>query len=593
MLQHHVVNRMYYYSGVKGDLDTSKSIFDDFKKHHILKVKKPRRLSNFYKAGGLIHFHMAKYDESLLFYEEALKHAVKTTDIEAIGEIYMGLGMVFYSQGKLSKSSENLQKSIPFFKESKSNNSIINVKNVMISLYSENGFYEEAERERKEAIELAKKEEHYLFLSQIYFNYSLELRNRDRLSERVPFIKLALENIEKSKYKAYYKPVYLSAMVIAYSEINDIENAKTYIELLEKEPRKKSPGNSISFYKEAYMRFSFAKKEYNLALKRGIDFFKYKSETKQFDGLQQASQFLAKVYETLGNDEKAYQYYKNYTTIKDSITGLKKARGLSYYQTLYETEKRDTQIIEQQNEIKLLDAVSKIKTQWLLFGGLGLLFVFGLFVAFRSKSFAQKKLVMQQKFAHQLIVAQENERKSIAKELHDGIGQDLLLIKHSVKIDVEKAPKLIDKTIENIRALSRNLHPVELEKVGITKAIINMVNEVNDVTGIFFSEDVQNIDKSLKKEEEIYLYRIIQECINNIIKHSEASASKISVVNNEDVIVLTVQDNGKGFRLEKAKTKFKTLGLQSLIERVDYLKGKIEFDTGLLKGTKIKITLYK
>lgn len=590
---YHVVNRMNYFASVKGDLNTSKEIFENFKSNHILKVTKPRRISNFYKAGGLLYYNMNEYKKSLKYYETALKAATKTTDSQAIGEIYMGKGMVYYSQGKLMESSQNLQKSISYFKTTGSTNAIINVKNVMVNLYSENGFYAEAKKERDEALVLANQEKHYLFLSQIYFNYSVELRNRDKLKERVTYIDSALKNVEQSRYKKYYKPIYLAGMVTAYSELNDVSNAQKYMKLLENEPRKNAPGETTAYYKAAKMRLAFAEKDYTLALKYGKEYYQYRKEKKQFDGLEQANQFLAKVYTTLGNDKKANRHLIKYQKIKDSITGIKKAQGLTYYQTLYETEKRDSKIVNQQNKISLLDAKNKIKNQWLLFGSLGLLLLFGFFAVLRSKKFAKKKQLLQQQFTQDLLQEQEKERKRVSKELHDGIGQNLLLIKNSLTLNPEKTPNLVDKTLDDIRAISRNLHPIQLEKFGLTKALENIINEINELTIIFFSEEIDNIDDFFSKEKEIYLYRIIQECINNIIKHSKATAAKITIKKEGKKVIITIQDNGIGFNFEKNKLKLKSFGLKSIQERVDFLKGKIKFNAQENQGTVITIISYK
>ncbi|WP_456378179.1 tetratricopeptide repeat-containing sensor histidine kinase [Lutibacter sp.] len=590
---YHTVNRMYYFTGAKGDLITSEKIFLEFEENYISKVKKNRRLANFYKAGGLQYYNMNKYDKAIHYYDKALLSAVKTTDSQAIGEIYMGKGMVFYSQGKLIESSQNLQKSIPYFKASGGVNAIINVKNIMVSLYSENGFYKEAEKERKEAIKLAKKEEHHLFLSQIFFNYSVELRTRGKLKERIKYLEMALNEVEQSRYKVYYKPIYLAGMVIGQAEVNNISSAKKYWDLLEKEERKNAPGETTSFYKEAKMRLAFAEKNYKEALIYGQDYYNYKTEIKQFDGLENADQFLAKVYSAIGDDKKANEYLRSYQKRNDSITGLKKAKILSYYQTLYETEKRDAKIIEQQSEITLLDAKNRIKNQRILFGAIGLILIFIIIFSIRSYRFAKKKQLLEQQFARDLLQEQEKERKRFSKELHDGVGQNLLLIKNSLTLNPDKTPKLVDKTIEDIRSISRNLHPIQLEKFGLTKAIENIVEDLNDLTTIFFSDEIENIDNFFPKEKEIYLYRIIQECFNNIMKHSGATAAKINIKKDENKVTITIQDNGSGFNFEKNNEKQKSFGLKSLQERVAFLKGNISFDSEKNKGTTITIISYK
>jgi len=260
---------------------------------------------------------------------------------------------------------------------------------------------------------------------------------------------------------------------------------------------------------------------------------------------------------------------------------------------LYETEKRDATIKEQQSSIKLLNARNKLKTQWMIFGSLGLLSLFVLILSLRSRNFAKKEQLAQKMFSQRLLQEQEKERKRVSKELHDGVGQNLLLIKNSLKINPEKTPQLIDKTIDEIRSISRNLHPVQLEKFGLTKAIKNIVEDINELTDIFVSEEIENIDDFFPKGKEIYVYRVIQECFNNIIKHSGATAAKITVKKENDNATIVIQDNGKGFSFEDNKKKTKSFGLKSLQERMDFIKGKIVFDAKKDKGTTITINAYK
>ncbi|MDC7995100.1 sensor histidine kinase [Altibacter sp. HG106] len=590
---YHVVNRMYNFTGRNSNPDSSKQIFESFKEQHISKVKKHRRIANFYKAGGLLYYNRNEYNTSLTYYDEALKAAKKTTDSQAIGEIYMGKGMVYYALGAILPSSQNLQKSIPYFRSTGSTSAIINVKNVMTSLYSSNGFYEQAEKERNEAIALAEEVSHHLFLSQLYFNQSAELRNRGKVEESLPYLEKALAAIEQSPYKNYYKPIYLAGMVSAQARAGNLTMTEKYWNLLKQEDLRTASGENQAYYLEAQMQRAFALGNFERASGLGESLRELRAETNNLEGLRDAEQFLSKTYRASGRYQEALEHNIRFHTLNDSLTNITKANALSYYQTLYETEKRDYKISAQNNRINLLDAKNQLKNQWLLFGGLGLLFVFSTIVALRSRHFAKRKQKMQQEFAQNVLLVQESERKHIAKELHDGLGQRLLLIKNTSLINPGKVPEMVDASIEEIRALSRNLHPVGLEKFGLTKAIVNMVDEVNEATEIFISEEVDNIDGKFPEEQEIYLYRIIQECLNNIIKHSHATASKVSVDDSEDKVIITVEDNGKGFQMDKGIKKAKSFGLQSLTERVDYLKGKIEFESFPEKGTKVIITLYK
>ncbi len=233
------------------------------------------------------------------------------------------------------------------------------------------------------------------------------------------------------------------------------------------------------------------------------------------------------------------------------------------------------------------------KTSWFL--SLVVFFIlFGIaYLFYRQRSKSLRVQRVQEKFTRDIIEAQEEERKRISKGLHDGIGQSLLLIKNSLRTkNVEDSEKMVSSTIEEVRSISRNLHPFQLEKFGLTKALESMVEELNEsVEKTVFTEEIDNIDGVFSKEQEINLYRIIQECFNNILKHANATAARIIIKKTNRFINITILDNGKGFDLEKNKDLVNSLGLKSIRERIKYLKGSVSFNSKLNKGTTIKIQI--
>ncbi len=233
------------------------------------------------------------------------------------------------------------------------------------------------------------------------------------------------------------------------------------------------------------------------------------------------------------------------------------------------------------------------KTSWFIFLILSII-AFAIFSLFyRQKRKALRIQKEQEKFTQEIIEAQEEERKRISKGLHDGIGQRLLLIKnalHSGKMDGTE--KMVSTTIEEVRSISRKLHPFQLEKFGLTKSLESMIEELDQsFDEIIFTEEIDTIDHLFSKEQELNIYRIIQECFNNILKHSNASAARLVVEKNGGEIKITILDNGKGFDLNKNKALFKSLGLKSIRERVKYLNGTVEFDSKINQGTRITIII--
>jgi signal transduction histidine kinase len=183
-----------------------------------------------------------------------------------------------------------------------------------------------------------------------------------------------------------------------------------------------------------------------------------------------------------------------------------------------------------------------------------------------------------------LIESQESERKRIAAELHDGLGQNLLIIKNkllvalqslnkkeSTTLQVEEASDVVSSTIEEVRSISHNLRPHQLDQLGITKTLRSIVRQVNEATAIEFSAEIQDIDGILSPEQEISLFRIVQESFNNIIKHSGATKVTVTVERNKNAIHLAIADNGKGisssqgFGISGMQERAKMFGWELLI----------------------------
>jgi ligand-binding sensor domain-containing protein/two-component sensor histidine kinase len=214
------------------------------------------------------------------------------------------------------------------------------------------------------------------------------------------------------------------------------------------------------------------------------------------------------------------------------------------------------------------------------------------YLIFKSKLNKLKaEALIQQKISGMIINSQENERKRISKDLHDSVGQNLLAIKNNIKTNnTENTLELVDTTINEIREISRNLHPYQIDKIGITKTILNTFMQL-ETHNIFVSEDVENFDKKISPENEVNLYRIVQEICNNIIKHSGANAANISTTIVSDLLILQIKDNGKGFNLEQNKENvLKSFGLSSIQERIKIMHAALDITSEPNKGTYIKIT---
>jgi signal transduction histidine kinase len=222
-----------------------------------------------------------------------------------------------------------------------------------------------------------------------------------------------------------------------------------------------------------------------------------------------------------------------------------------------------------------------------------------------SQSF-QRKHGMHQAFTRQLIASQETERKRIAAELHDGLGQHLVVIKNLALIylshgavesnsrpEIEEISAQASEALSEVKKISYNLRPYQLDRLGLTKAIEAIVRQASMATNITFTSEVDAIDNVFAKDSEINFYRIVQECVNNLVKHSQATAASVTVRRAADELQFTIRDNGRGFapHAVNSKSELGGFGMIGVSERAQLLGGRLVFHSELGQGTMVSVKI--
>ena len=221
-----------------------------------------------------------------------------------------------------------------------------------------------------------------------------------------------------------------------------------------------------------------------------------------------------------------------------------------------------------------------------------------LFVYFQTRKTQQQKIINLENEKENialksLIAGEEKERSRIAKELHDGIGSLLAASKmHASKLllkNPETDPtllNLLDSASKETRRISHNLLPESLMNKGLDVALQDFISSINESQLLNANYQSINLSGSLPQPLQLSIYRIVQELINNIIKHSEATEALVQLNQNKSKLIITVEDNGKGFSFDKSKSG---IGLQNIKSRLSLLKGKMEVDSNESMGTSVYI----
>ena len=218
---------------------------------------------------------------------------------------------------------------------------------------------------------------------------------------------------------------------------------------------------------------------------------------------------------------------------------------------------------------------------------------------------AQARKIAEAKtaFSRQLITSQEAERKRIAAELHDGLGQSLLVIKNRTSIgkrvahDGAKVAAQLDEissatgqALEEVRGIAYNLRPYHLERLGLRESLNAMIEKIREATGLEINARVALFDEVFSKDDEVLFYRVIQECLNNVIKHAQATAVEISIVQTESQVTARIRDNGRGF-VAVPENQSGGFGLIGLAERVRMLGGTHSIESEAGKGTTMTVII--
>lgn len=206
------------------------------------------------------------------------------------------------------------------------------------------------------------------------------------------------------------------------------------------------------------------------------------------------------------------------------------------------------------------------------------------FFLISSRRRAQLKIQFQEERLSSIIEGQEQERTRIAKDLHDGIVQDLTVLKMEM-MSHDQMPEIcskLDAITKEVREISYQMMPVTLRELGLIKALEELFVRSLSKNNIHVEFQFFNYDERLSEKIEVSVYRICQELINNVIKHANASSVSIVLRKSEKQLTFIFEDNGKGFDLKQAKSG---IGMASLNSRIDFLNGKIEFETTENAGT--------
>jgi two-component system, NarL family, sensor kinase len=329
-------------------------------------------------------------------------------------------------------------------------------------------------------------------------------------------------------------------------------------------------------------------------------------------------QELVNVEDKTNNIPGAYIYLKQAGALKDSLKASESKQTVAEIENKYQAAEKEKDILRLQNDkqIQALSLEQRSRLNDILIASLAVLLMV-VFLGYRNlrhrRQFARQQDELQQQRIRELekdrqlvavdsmLKGQEEERSRLAKDLHDGLGGLLSGVKFSLSnmkdnfiitpdnmAVFERSLDMLDTSIKELRRVAHNMMPEMLTKFGLNEALKEYCNSINATKLLAVKYQSLGMDPRVEKSTEIIVYRIVQELLNNIIKHAAAGEALVQLIRENNRLNIVVEDNGKGFDTALLENS-KGAGWINIVSRVDYLKGHLDIHSEPRKGTLVTI----
>lgn len=567
---------------------------------------------------GFTYVDMGLYELADSFLAIAEQKFSEINDTRNLAKISNGRGSRHYMTGNYWLSANHFAKAAAAFDELKdTTNSLISYGNLLAVLGQINN-HSRAEVLGKKVLEIAEQRKDSQQISYTMQGLVNNLVYQNKLDEAATYINKLFIIGSTNRDQNVAAEIY-STLGTYYYKRGDFARAADYfnisIQKAESLDNKYQVANHYNSAGQAYYRMrEFAKARESL--------LKGMALAKEYDNKRAQSNIalsLSTLYDSTGEERKAYEHLLMHTQLVDSMLSSETRNYTSQLEAQYETNKKENEIlrlqkVEQQKNFE----ISRRNT--FLGIGIGLIAALMLVLYLVRRNYANKqKLALQQaalleekiktiekeqqiSSLQSMINGQETERTRIAKDLHDGLGGIFSTVKMHYSTLQQETPTikenplykktldLINNAADELRKVAHNMMPEVLLKVGLAEALQDFCNNISSGKLLKITLQTFGMEKRLGSSTEIMLYRIIQELVNNIIKHASATEAIIQINREGNRLSLIIEDNGKGFDTREAEEK-RSMGMATVKSRVDYLNGKLSIDSRKDIGTTVMIDL--
>ncbi|MFN7704889.1 MAG: tetratricopeptide repeat protein [Chryseotalea sp.] len=503
--------------------------------------KQPIKVADSYNNLGIIQDELGNQAEALTYYDKARRIYEKQNELEKLAGVWVNIGIVHKAQKEYAKA-------ITYYKRAS-------------DLYRTTGnqFGAAACQSNLGSI--------YLYIK--------------KYDSSLLYSQQAIAYFEEQKIRQFL-PIALSNAAIAHDTLKNYAQAIDYFKRAIQIQKEFQSNKELSFSLIHLAGIYAKQKVYDDAKKLAEEAYTLAKASGIKEQQMQALHLLAKIAEAQHDYKTSLAYVEQAEILEDSIFQLEKTKQIATIETQYETEKKEQLLREQQ--LKLT------QNQYLIIFLIILFFLLILVVFLWRKKItvetkqvqAEREKQFQIQLTSALIQSQEKERSRVAKDLHDGLGQYISSVKmiiNQAKDSVQKqADVILNEMHQEIRKISFNMMPTSLQLFGLGKALQELSDRIKQTIRITIHINDLTHAKRLTEEEETALYRIIQEWINNSIKHANANEIFITLSFEDGKYNLMIGNNGKEFQIEKAE-KSNGNGWKNMISRIQMVQGQFNVDS--------------
>ena len=535
------------------------------------------------------------------FYKKAYQIRTELKDTLGVAKISANLSAFYTQYQKLDSAMIYGIKAISFFEQKGISNYANIVKSNLATIYEKMHNYEKALEYNFEVLDYAKKTNDDNFAGKLYNSIAKIYYYSNNLEKSIEYYEIAIDFAKKTE-NFYNLGSCLNSLSGIYFVIGEIkkgiktaEEALEYQNYLNTDLQKASLNYTLG---EQYFKMQNIKKSKQYFL-NALGFYE---KTINFEKVALIYNFLSIVYGLENKKSLSVLSKIKSDSLIELYSNSKSNKELKELETKYQTEKKEKELLQTRTEKAETELKLSKTRDWIfvLIGGLLIAVILFFAINQRNKRKAQEQITQEKERGLKAIIeAQEEERSKIARDLHDGVVQQLgsvilksrnIFSNHNLINQKETIELLesLENSNQDLRNISHQMMPRALKDLGIIPALNDLLEGSLGLSNINYSLEHYNIKHRLPQKIEVTIYRITQELINNIIKHSKATEVSVQVFNTNNTVILIVEDNGVGFSSKKAKNG---IGLLNISNRLDLVNGNVNFEPSPKSGTLVTIKI--